>query len=86
MSGLVSEPTTAPLVLFLTATVCLLFLGDIYGSAENAENPLTGSFFYLEKMANPDPVPTYTYDEAGVVLKGKHTSLFHSHRPNNMSR
>lgn len=47
------------------------FSGDIYGTADkDAANPLTGSFFYLEKMGNPDPAPKYTYDEAGVVLKG----------------
>jgi hypothetical protein len=32
---------------------------------------LTGSFFLLEKIDNPEPAPYYDYDETGVVLKGK---------------
>lgn len=67
MSGSVSEATLPLLVLPPT-----MIIGDIYSTADNsATNPLTGSFFYLEKMENPDPAPEYGYDEAGVVLKGE---------------
>ncbi|KAK7222303.1 hypothetical protein V2G26_010306 [Clonostachys chloroleuca] len=49
-----------------------VWFGDIYGTASSdASNPLTSSFFYLEKIDKPEPAPTYSYDETGVVLKGE---------------
>ncbi len=46
--------------------------GDVFSTpSKDTPNPLTGSFFLLEKIDNPAPAPYYDYDESGVVLKGK---------------
>lgn len=45
--------------------------GDVFSTAsQNDPNPLTGSFFLLEKAEKDEPAPKYDYDESGVVLKG----------------
>lgn len=53
------------------------YTGDMFCTPDkNAPNPLTGSFFLLEKIDTLEPAPKYDYDESGVVLKGKFTALF----------
>lgn len=52
------------------------YAGDMFCTPDkNAPNPLTGSFFLLEKIDTLEPAPKYDYDESGVVLKGKLTAL-----------
>ncbi|TQV95287.1 ethanolamine utilization protein (EutQ) [Cordyceps javanica] len=49
-----------------------VYFGDIFSTASSdAPNPLTSSLFLLEKVENPEPAPTYTYDESGIVVKGE---------------
>lgn len=44
--------------------------GDVFSSAKEATNPLTGSMFFLDALENSEPAPKYDYDETGVVIKG----------------
>ncbi|EGX88430.1 hypothetical protein CCM_08474 [Cordyceps militaris CM01] len=49
-----------------------VYFGDVFStSSSDAPNPLTGSFFLLEKVEKPEPAPTYSYDESGIVFKGE---------------
>lgn len=49
--------------------------GDIHGSRLGQEqNPITGSYFRLEKGPVATP-PIYDYDEAGIVLEGKNEDV-----------
>lgn len=48
------------------------YFSDVFSTASyDAANPLTGSLFFLDFLENPDPAPTYDYDETGVVLRGE---------------
>ncbi|KAH8667752.1 ethanolamine utilization protein [Ilyonectria robusta] len=49
-----------------------VYFGDMFCTPDkDAPNPLTGSFFLLEKIDTLEPAPKYDYDESGVVLKGE---------------